>query len=257
MRNFGRGAELFAPPRRWGRRRRPWRPSGLWPLYYPTPLTLPPTDDDDATDGDIGGDDVDEVLRVLETEFVEQEDQEWEEEIKRGSPEYVGWIQDSLNKLLGLRLDVHGMTDTATRNAIRSFQERNGLTVDGIVGPQTQQRLVETLLRQIAADPKTACAGFRQPEVLDQFDFDGVKTKPFHVPQIARIAQCIVALSAARQQIPLIRLVGHTDPVGNDAYNFNLGSASSRGGPRQYPRARGSASPRPQFSSGVCSRKSW
>jgi outer membrane protein OmpA-like peptidoglycan-associated protein len=213
-----RGAMRSTP--RWGRRRPPWRPPRPWPLYDPMPLTWAPTDDD-GTDGD----DVNEVLRVLETELTsrEQEEQEWEEEIKRGSPEHVAWIQHSLNQLLGLRLKVDGMIGTATRNAIRSFQQRNGLTMDGVVGPNTQQRLVETLLRQMAADPRTVCAGFRQPELLDRFDFDGVKVKPFHVPQIVRIAQCIVALSGARQQIPPIRLVGHTDPVGNDAYNLNLG----------------------------------
>jgi hypothetical protein len=52
------------------------------------------------------------------------------------------WVQSALNDALGLRLPVHGVADTATRNAIRSFQQREGLPADGIVGPDTERALI-------------------------------------------------------------------------------------------------------------------
>lgn len=59
----------------------------------------------------------------------------------RGSREYVRWVQQSLNKILGLHLTVDGVIGTLTHNAIRNFQKRQGLAVDGVVGPQTENAL--------------------------------------------------------------------------------------------------------------------
>src|SRR5213075_1626275 len=50
------------------------------------------------------------------------------------SPKYIRWVQNSLNQILGLRLAVDVISGPQTRSAIRSFQQRRGLTVDGIVG---------------------------------------------------------------------------------------------------------------------------
>jgi hypothetical protein len=44
---------------------------------------------------------------------------------------------------LGLRLVVDGIIGRQTRNAIRQFQQREGLRVDGIVGRETERRLVQ------------------------------------------------------------------------------------------------------------------
>jgi peptidoglycan hydrolase-like protein with peptidoglycan-binding domain len=72
-------------------------------------------------------------------------DEEWaaeEGEISRSSPDYIKWVQISLNKLLGLRLAVDGISGPATRSAVRAFQGQKGLAVDGIVGPITEAALV-------------------------------------------------------------------------------------------------------------------
>ncbi|HXH01993.1 MAG TPA: peptidoglycan-binding protein [Candidatus Competibacteraceae bacterium] len=71
--------------------------------------------------------------------------------------EYIRWVQESLNRILGLRLPVDGITGPETRSAIRSFQQREGLPVDGIVGPDTQEALLrarrgQTLLPAGSAD---------------------------------------------------------------------------------------------------------
>jgi peptidoglycan hydrolase-like protein with peptidoglycan-binding domain len=76
-------------------------------------------------------------LRPIGTE------EELDSEIDRGSYEYAVWVQRSLNRVLGLRLVEDGIIGTQTRSAIRSFQQRYGLTVDGIVGPQTEGALIQ------------------------------------------------------------------------------------------------------------------
>ena len=56
--------------------------------------------------------------------------------------EYMRWVQSALNDVLGLQLPVHGVADSATRSAIRSFQQREGLPIDGVVGPDTGRALL-------------------------------------------------------------------------------------------------------------------
>jgi N-acetyl-anhydromuramyl-L-alanine amidase AmpD/peptidoglycan hydrolase-like protein with peptidoglycan-binding domain len=67
---------------------------------------------------------------------------ELDSEVGRRSPEYARWVQRSLNQVLGLRLVEDGRIGARTRSAIRSFQQRRGLPVDGIVGGRTERALV-------------------------------------------------------------------------------------------------------------------
>ncbi len=69
-------------------------------------------------------------------------DFEWQGEVSRNSPEYIRWVQQSLNKILGLRLAVNGVMGSQTRSAIRSFQQQRGLRADGVVGPQSERALI-------------------------------------------------------------------------------------------------------------------
>jgi peptidoglycan hydrolase-like protein with peptidoglycan-binding domain len=72
---------------------------------------------------------------------------EVDSEVNRRSREYIKWVQQSLNQILGLRLVVDGVMGPQTRSAIRSFQTRHGLAVDGIVGPKTEAALTALLGR--------------------------------------------------------------------------------------------------------------
>ena len=54
-----------------------------------------------------------------------------------GSPEFVRWVQRSLNQLRNSGLVVDGNMGPGTRAAIRAFQQAQGLTADGVVGPLT------------------------------------------------------------------------------------------------------------------------
>ena len=58
------------------------------------------------------------------------------------STEYARWIQSTLNRVMGLQLPINGEMTPETRSAIRSFQARQGLPADGIVGPQTEAALI-------------------------------------------------------------------------------------------------------------------
>ncbi|MCP9000338.1 caspase family protein [Pseudarthrobacter sp. RMG13] len=58
-------------------------------------------------------------------------------QIRRGSTgEHVTYLQQQL-AALGYRLSIDGIFGPGTESAVRSFQRTNGLTADGIVGPQT------------------------------------------------------------------------------------------------------------------------
>ena len=62
--------------------------------------------------------------------------------VSRQSAAYVRWVQQSLNKILGLRLAEDGVTGVRTRSAVRSFQQKSGLLDDGIVGAKTEAALI-------------------------------------------------------------------------------------------------------------------
>lgn len=64
-------------------------------------------------------------------------------EVNRRSREYVCWLQRSLNRLISAGLVVDGISGSRTRAAVRSFQRRAGIGVDGVVGPVTERALVQ------------------------------------------------------------------------------------------------------------------
>jgi outer membrane protein OmpA-like peptidoglycan-associated protein len=130
----------------------------------------------------------------------------------------------------------------ATRSAIRSFQQRTGLVVDGIVGPITQRALVEAGAPPLPGTPSALvargggtgpasgaaagaapCAGLKPKEVLDRFGLNVAAVPPAHQPRLVRIAGCIIASQRTASPIRQVRIVGHTDVEGADAYNLQLG----------------------------------
>ncbi len=79
-----------------------------------------------------------EVSEAGEDQLVEP----WESEISRTTSTYIKWIQQSLNRILGARLAIDGIIGARTGNAIRSFQQRQGLTADGTVDSVTEAALI-------------------------------------------------------------------------------------------------------------------
>jgi hypothetical protein len=105
-------------------------------------FTPPPEATGDPASGNGDVENYAEEFEWLDPESLEMS-YEWTDEVSRSSPEYVRWLQQSLNKILGLRLAVDGISGTQTRSAVRSLQQRARITVDGIVGPQTEGALIK------------------------------------------------------------------------------------------------------------------
>ena len=161
------------------------------------------------------------------------------EEVDSAAGGFIRWLQDALNRVLGLSLAVDGIAGPQTRQAIRKFQARQGLTVDGIAGQRTQAALRQALQQLDAVTPppggtpaQTAgvggkslvpCTGLRSPEIIDRFGFGSANVLPTHQPQIIRIARCIVASLGTMHPVNNLDVVGHTDPVGTEAANLDLG----------------------------------
>ncbi len=58
---------------------------------------------------------------------------------------YVQWVQRSLNRVLGTGLAVDGQPGPRTREAIITFQRREGLPTDGRVDPKTEGTLIRNV----------------------------------------------------------------------------------------------------------------
>ncbi len=58
----------------------------------------------------------------------------------------VRYLQKELNMVIGCDLDTDGIPGNLTRNCVRDFQRKYGLTVDGLVGKQTRNKLNQLYL---------------------------------------------------------------------------------------------------------------
>ena len=173
---------------------------------------------------------------------------EWEGEASRSSPDYIRWVQSSLNRVMGLRLAVDGILGPVTRSAVRNFQQRKGLAVDGIVGPKTEAALVAAgAPRPPAAVSATAAGGGSPPNIPTQcsaisrtnchvlyFGFDkDVPTPPVpnrpartdrdaHEEKLFEIAERVVHSWETSQPVNSLLVLGHASPEGTDVYNYDL-----------------------------------
>lgn len=169
----------------------------------------------------------------------------WESEVNRNGSEYVRWVQQALNRILGLQLTVDGLAGVKTRSAIRSFQTQQGLVADGIVGPKTEAALLAagapppgSALSPAAApdlgQPQVTNVGCPVPAaapdtVLDNFGFDKSSLVPArHASQLAALARTVIVSQQTQQPVESILIAGHTDPVGSDSYNLQLSSSRAR-----------------------------
>ncbi|MDQ3654922.1 MAG: penicillin-insensitive murein endopeptidase [Chloroflexota bacterium] len=70
------------------------------------------------------------------------ENESWQGETDRRSPDYVRWVQEALNRVNGAGLTADGRFGPRSRTAVQAFQRRQGLPADGVVGPLTEAALV-------------------------------------------------------------------------------------------------------------------
>lgn len=141
----------------------------------------------------------------------------------------VRWLQDALNRVMRAGLAVDGISGAATRAAVRAFQSANGLVADGIAGSRTMAALRQAVQSQGGDRPPgpsgaaPVCRGLPERQALDGFAFGQSRLEGQHQAQIDNIAACIAISHSSDSPINRLALIGHTDPVGDDAANDALG----------------------------------
>jgi peptidoglycan hydrolase-like protein with peptidoglycan-binding domain len=96
--------------------------------------------------------------------------------VRRGDREHPVKTLQYLLRAHGHALTVDGIFGVRTAAAVRSFQQQNGLAVDGIVGPSTWSALIITVRRGNQGD---AVRG-----VQEEFQFRNLSGDPGHGLQI-------------------------------------------------------------------------
>ena len=161
------------------------------------------------------------------------------------NPIDVRWVQNSLNRILGLRLPIDGVAGPATRSATRAFQKKQGLKADGVAGPATTAAMIaagapsppKALSRAFSPafslppvrEVRCPSPGAAPDAVLDNFGFDKsslVAVK--HEPQLAALARAVISSKRTQRPVESILIAGHTDRVGSDDYNLQLARRRAR-----------------------------
>ncbi len=125
----------------------------------------------------------------------------WSSETGRASPQRIRWIQESLNKILPSRLKIDEIMGPETRSTIRSFQKRQGLIVDGVVGPRTEAAIQAALgrtLSQFIRGPQGSKSGVRVAfeEALTKRDWQAAY---FHLNGLS-MTEMLLAIEEANHQ---------------------------------------------------------
>ena len=133
-------------------------------------------------------------------------------DVNRNSPDYVRWLQSSLNQILGTQLVADGVMGSNTRTAIRSFQQRSGLTADGLVGSRTEEALRKVLAGGGGVPAATPCTTF------DGFPQGTDTILPSHQPIFLPLARRILV-----ENITNADATGFASSEGSDPENLALG----------------------------------
>jgi hypothetical protein len=155
--------------------------------------------------------------------------------------EHVRWVQDSLNRILGLRLPVDGIMGPEVRSAVRSFQERQGLPITGLVGRDTERALIAASSGQLPGagatkpepamrePPETAATppepGMTEPAEPGptsdaEFDFEwevaplGQRETQRPVGRNRMVNPAKVSCAKLDRSLPIFKAIGTKDPVG-------------------------------------------
>jgi peptidoglycan hydrolase-like protein with peptidoglycan-binding domain len=64
-------------------------------------------------------------------------------DFKKYKPVYYRWVQDSLNRVMGLSMKVDGAMGTQSKAALRDFQKKVGIKASGAMDCKTETRLIQ------------------------------------------------------------------------------------------------------------------
>jgi hypothetical protein len=174
-----------------------------------------------------------------------------------GGDANVRWVQNALNRALNLRLATDGAMGPATRSAIRLFQQRKGLAADGVAGAKTMAALrsatgqsgpsagnvlsgVGNVISGVGSviGGVMSCAAIGQPcDVLDGFAFDRDAVPAAQQAKAVNAARCLIARQGGTAAVKTLSVVGHTDKVGPESYNVDLGRRRAANVARQIKEA--------------------
>ena len=94
------------------------------------------------------------------------------------SGDEVKKLQESLNSQ-GYKLDVDGQFGSATQSAVRYYQSKNGMTVDGIVGDNTWGKLTGGASTQASTNSTSGSTGSTGTAVITPGDNPGAYQNPY------------------------------------------------------------------------------
>lgn len=94
------------------------------------------------------------------------------------SGDEVKKLQESLNSQ-GYKLDVDGQFGSATQSAVRDYQSKNGLTVDGIVGDNTWGKLTGGASTQASVSGTAGTTGSTGTAVITPGENPGAYQNPY------------------------------------------------------------------------------
>ena len=141
----------------------------------------------------------------------------------------VGWLQKALNKAMSAGLDVNCIFDSDTDTAVREFQSRCGLVVDGSVGPKTIAELVEIVSgrksmpeKVIVTDPPRVIAD-PEPKTEKQTP---VYTQP---PKQFSTGQYVLNTSTMKIHTPTCRDLSKMDEANRRDYNGSIDDLLAQG----------------------------
>jgi peptidoglycan hydrolase-like protein with peptidoglycan-binding domain len=131
--------------------------------------------------------------------------------VRRGAKEHPVPSLQYLLRARGLTIEVDGTFGPETEAAVRDFQERNALAVDGIVGPNTWRALVPLLRQGDRGDAVRA--------VQEEFRFRDLSGDPAQGTQVDGIfgpqtdAAVRAFQDAIRRDVPSMTVDGLVGPM--------------------------------------------
>ena len=177
---------------------------------------------------------IDEMLAEFE-EFDEYDDADFYEDafsnvarLATTGVANIRWVQNALNRILGLRLAVDGRMGVQTRNAVQRFQRLAGVPANGVIGASTLAALNRRLQRTSQIMPPSrvdlSCPSLPITRIIRGYPKNASDIPRSQFESLREINR-IIYTSQRQGCAPVKRVVvtGHTSTEGSPTYNKEIG----------------------------------